>query len=110
MRIERDSLGGMPVPDDAYYGLQTVRAVRNFPISGLKLHPAMVEAMILIKKSAAHANAELSRLDKNQAAAIVKACDEILEGGLRDQFVVDVFQMGAGTSFHMTGLKKYLAG
>ena len=101
MRNERDSLGKMPVPDDAYYGIQTVRAVRNFPISGLRLHPALLEAMILIKKSAAHVNADLGRLDKKKAGAIIKTCDQILAGGLRDQFVVDIFQMGAGTSFHM---------
>jgi aspartate ammonia-lyase len=101
MRKERDSLGEISVPEEAYYGIQTERARRNFPISGLRLHPAMLEAMILIKKAAALVNTRQGRLSERQGAAIAGACDEILQGNLRDQFVVDVFQMGAGTSFHM---------
>jgi aspartate ammonia-lyase len=101
IRIESDSLGKLAVPQDAYYGIQTLRASQNFPISGLKLQSTMIDAVIMIKKAAAQANMELGRLDREQSQAIEKACDEILEGNFRDQFIVDVFQMGAGTSFHM---------
>ncbi len=100
-RLERDSLGKLSVPEEAYYGIQTLRASRNFPISGLRAHPAFVEAMVFIKKAAAIANSELGELEPKRAKAIVKACDDVLRGKLRDQFIVDVFQMGAGTSFHM---------
>lgn len=100
-RLEKDSLGVFYVPEKAYYGIQTLRASKNFPISGLKAHPAVVDAIVFIKKSAALANYELGGLDKKRADAIIKACDEILRGKFRDQFIVDVFQMGAGTSFHM---------
>lgn len=100
-RLEKDSLGKLNVPEMAYYGIQTLRASENFPISGLKAHPSLVDAIVFIKKSAALANHELGGLDKKMADAIVKACDEILRGKFRDQFIVDVFQMGAGTSFHM---------
>src|SRR2546425_8282495 len=100
-RIERDPLGELKVPADAYYGVQTARAVENFPISGLRAPADLVTATILVKKVAAEANAELGRLDKNIARAIVTAADEILDGRLRDQFVVDVYQAGAGTSHNM---------
>jgi aspartate ammonia-lyase len=100
-RLEKDSLGTLYVPEKSYYGIQTLRASQNFPISGLKAHPTMVDAIIYIKKSAVLANYQLGGLDKKRADAIRKACDEILRGKLRDQFIVDVFQMGAGTSFHM---------
>jgi len=100
-RTERDSLGELNVPDAAYYGVQTARAVENFPISGLRAHPDLVTATILVKKAAADANAALGRLDADVAAAIRSAADEILSGGLRDQFVVDVYQAGAGTSHNM---------
>src|SRR5437588_10455696 len=100
-RTERDPLGELQVPADAYYGVQTVRAVENFPISGLHASQDLVTATILIKKAAAEANAALGRLDRDVAAAIVKAADEILGGRLRDQFVVDVYQAGAGTSHNM---------
>lgn len=100
-RIETDSLGKLPVPEEAYYGIQTLRAFQNFPISGLKAPPELVEAVIQIKKAAARVNSELGKLEKDKARAIIKACGEILAGKLRDQFIVDVFQMGAGTSFHM---------
>src|SRR5437867_3716472 len=100
-RIERDPLGEMQVPADAYYGVQTARAAENFPISGLRGPADLVVATILIKKAAAEANAALGRLDRDVAAAIVKAADEILSGDLRDQFVVDVYQAGAGTSHNM---------
>src|SRR5919204_1677326 len=100
-RIERDPLGDVHVPADAYYGAQTARAVENFPISGLRAHPDLVTATILTKKAAAEANTALGRLDPGIARAIETAADEILSGGLRDQFVVDVYQAGAGTSHNM---------
>ena len=100
-RIERDSLGELKVPADAYYGIQTARAVENFPISGLRAHADLVTATILVKKAAAEANASLGRLDPAIARAIVQAADEVLAGRLRDQFVVDVYQAGAGTSHNM---------
>jgi aspartate ammonia-lyase len=100
-RIERDPLGDVQVPADAYYGAQTQRAVENFPISGLRAPADLVTATILVKKAAAEANASLGRLEPDVAGAIVKAADEILSGSLRDQFVVDVYQAGAGTSHNM---------
>ncbi len=100
-RTERDPLGEVQVPADAYYGVQTMRAVENFPISGMRAHPDLVTATILVKKSAAETNAALGRLDRDVAAAIVAAADEVLAGALRDQFVVDVYQAGAGTSHNM---------
>src|SRR5438876_10627083 len=100
-RIERDPLAELPVPANAYYGVQTARAAENFPISGLRAPADLVVATILIKKAAAEANAALGRLDRDVAAAIVKAADEILSGRLRDQFIVDVYQAGAGTSHNM---------
>jgi aspartate ammonia-lyase len=100
-RTERDPLGELKVPADAYYGVQTARAVENFPISGLRAPADLVTATILVKKAAAEANAALGRLDAGVARAIVSAADEILGGRLRDQFVVDVYQAGAGTSHNM---------
>jgi aspartate ammonia-lyase len=100
-RTERDPLGEFSVPADAYYGIQTARAVANFPISGLRAPTDLVVAAVLIKKAAAQANAALGRLDAAIADAIVRAADEVLGGALRDQFVVDVYQAGAGTSFNM---------
>jgi aspartate ammonia-lyase len=100
-RIEKDPLGEVRVPADAYYGAQTQRAVENFPISGLTAPPELVTATVLVKKAAAQANAALGRLDGKVASAIVAAADEILGGQLRDQFVVDVYQAGAGTSHNM---------
>src|SRR5262245_41962282 len=100
-RTERDPLGELQVPKDAYYGVQTARAVENFPISGLRAPAELVTATIITKKAAAEANATLGRLDKTIANAIITAADEILAGALRDQFVVDVYQAGAGTSHNM---------
>jgi aspartate ammonia-lyase len=100
-RIEHDALGAHAVPADAYYGIHTARAAENFPISGLRAHPAFVSATVLIKKAAALANAAVGRLDSKVADGIVRAADEILAGSLRDQFVVDVYQAGAGTSHNM---------
>jgi aspartate ammonia-lyase len=100
-RIERDPLGELPVPADAYYGIQTQRAVQNFPISGLRAPADLVTATVLVKKAAAEANMSLGRLDSRVGEAIVRAADEVLSGQLRDQFVVDVYQAGAGTSHNM---------
>ena len=100
-RTERDPLGEIRVPADAYYGVQTMRAVENFPISGLTAPPELVVATVQIKKAAAAANKALGRLDGRIADAIIAAADEILAGKLRDQFVVDVYQAGAGTSHNM---------
>src|SRR5438445_4459772 len=100
-RTERDPLGELQVPAEAYYGVQTMRAVENFPISGLRSPDDLVTATILVKKAAAEANAALRRFDVSIANAIVTACDEVLAGRLRDQFVVDVYQAGAGTSHNM---------
>jgi aspartate ammonia-lyase len=100
-RIERDSLGERELPADAYYGIQTARAIENFPISGWKPYPSLVTATIQIKKAAARANSALGSLDARIGKAIEAAADEILAGKLRDQFVVDPFQAGAGTSHNM---------
>jgi aspartate ammonia-lyase len=100
-RRERDTLGEVSVPEDALYGAQTARAVENFPISGLRPFPAFIRATVLVKKAAAAANLAAGRLPKELADAITAACDEILAGKHQDQFVVDVFQAGAGTSHNM---------
>src|ERR1051325_8720903 len=100
-RIERDSLGERELPSDVYYGIQTARAIENFPISGWKPDPSLVTATVQIKKAAARVNRELGVLEPRLADAIDRAADQILEGGLRDQFVVDPFQAGAGTSHNM---------
>jgi aspartate ammonia-lyase len=100
-RTEKDPLGTLEVPADALYGVQTLRAVQNFPISGLKPLPAFVDATVRIKRAAALTHKETGRLDPKLADAIVRAADEILAGQHRDQFVVDVYQAGAGTSHNM---------
>lgn len=100
-RIERDSLGTKAVPAEAYYGVETARAIENFPISGLRFSKDFVWAMAIIKKACAEANRALGRLDGKRAAAIIKACDEIIAGKWRDQFVTDALQSGAGVSVHM---------
>ena len=101
VRIERDSLGDKEVPAEAYWGAQTQRAVENFPVSGLKQYDAYIRASALVKLAAAQVNARLRQLDQEKADAIVQAAQEIIDGALRDQFVVDVFQAGAGTSHNM---------
>ncbi len=100
-RIEKDSLGEMQVPADAYYGAQTQRAVLNFPISGMRPYPAFVWSMVTIKRAAADVNRDLGLLDSKLADAIIAACEEIVAGKLASQFVVDPFQAGAGTSHNM---------
>src|SRR5512147_2027321 len=100
-RVERDPLGELPVPADALYGVQTERARRNFPISGLTPHPVFVDAVIWIKKAAALTHRDTGRLEPRLAEAIVRAADEVLAGRHRDQFIVDPYQAGAGTSHNM---------
>ncbi|MEM6452334.1 MAG: aspartate ammonia-lyase [Cyanobacteria bacterium P01_D01_bin.105] len=100
-RIEKDSMGELEIPNSAYYGIQTLRAIQNFPISGLKPLETYVDACLLIKKTTAIANGELGCIPQDISEAIVQASNEILNGALRDQFVVDVYQAGAGTSHHM---------
>jgi aspartate ammonia-lyase len=100
-RIEKDSLGARPVPAKAYYGIQTDRAIENFPVSGITFPPRFVEAFVLLKKACALANMECKELDSRRGRAIVRACDEVLRGKFRDQFVVDVYSMGAGTAVNM---------
>jgi len=100
-RVEQDPLGTLRVPDSAYYGIQTTRAIANFPVSGIRAHPDMIRAYVLVKKAAAQANQELRLLKPGLARAIVRACNEVLAGGLADQFPVDVYQAGAGTSLNM---------
>jgi len=102
-RNEKDTMGDVRVPADALWGAQTQRAVENYPISGLREHPTFIRSFIVLKKAAALANKELKAMDAKLADAIVAACDELLknESHYRDQFVVDVFQAGAGTSFNM---------
>ncbi|MDD5089148.1 MAG: aspartate ammonia-lyase [bacterium] len=101
IRIEKDSLGELQVPAEALYGVQTARAVANFPISGLRPHPVFIRAFTTIKRSAAIVHRELGVLSKERSDAIVKAADEMLAGKLMDQVVVDVYQAGAGTSTNM---------
>ncbi|MGG6297607.1 aspartate ammonia-lyase [Leptolyngbya sp. AN02str] len=101
MRTEKDSMGERQIPDDVYYGIQTLRAVENFPISGLKPLSTYVDACVLIKKATAIVNTELGCIPNEVGQAIVQAANEVLQGKLRDQFVVDVYQAGAGTSHHM---------
>jgi fumarate hydratase class II len=100
-RIERDSLGEMQVPADAYWGAQTQRAVENFPISGITFGRRFVRALGVVKKSAAQANRDLGLLDDDVADAVVDAADEVIAGDHDDQFPVDVFQTGSGTSSNM---------
>ncbi|MFM2062672.1 MAG: hypothetical protein RLZZ507_2342 [Cyanobacteriota bacterium] len=100
-RIERDSMGDRQIPNNVYYGIQTQRAVENFPISGLKPLPTYINAGLYIKKATAIVNGELNCIPADISKAIIQAVDEILAGKLRDQFVVDVYQAGAGTSHHM---------
>src|SRR5574340_58166 len=100
-RLERDSLGEVRVPAEALYGSQTQRAIENFPISGMRPYRAFVWSMALIKRAAAEVNRVVGLLDPNIARAIIQASEEVLEGQWTDQFVVDPFQAGAGTSHNM---------
>jgi aspartate ammonia-lyase len=100
-RIERDALGEFAVPAEAYYGIQTARALANFPISGLRMPSVLVDATVRIKRASASANIALGRIDRRIGEAIRSAGEEILAGRFADQFMVDVYQAGAGTSHHM---------
>ena len=100
-RVEKDSIGAKDVPADVYYGVQSLRAAENFPITGLRMHPELIRSLACIKKAAALANREAGLLDVSRADAIVRACDEIHAGRLREQFIVDPIQGGAGTSINM---------
>ncbi len=100
-RREKDSLGTVRVPAFVYYGAQTVRAVNNFSVSDQKAHPDFIWASAAVKKAAATVNMELGLLNKNRGEAIIQAANEVMAGDYNDQFVVDVYQAGAGTSHHM---------
>ncbi|MGF1674711.1 MAG: aspartate ammonia-lyase [Rivularia sp. (in: cyanobacteria)] len=100
-RIESDSMGDRQIPSSAYYGIQTLRATENFAISGIKPLPTYVDACVIIKKATATVNGELGCIPQDISQAIIQAADEIFAGKFRDQFVVDVYQAGAGTSHHM---------
>ena len=101
VRKEKDSLGFVEVPARAYYGAQTARAVENYPISGLSAHTQLIRALGMVKRAAAEANRELSLIDDRRANAIIQAAQEVIDGKWGSEFVVDVFQAGAGVSFHM---------
>ena len=100
-RTEKDSLGTKEIPVHVYYGIQTARAVENYPISGMRAHPALIRAFGMVKEAAAEANRNLGLIDDNIATAIIKAAQEVQQGKWNSEFVVDVFQAGAGVSFHM---------
>ena len=100
-RIEKDFLGEMSVPADAYYGVQTLRAVENFPITGFRIHKSLIIAMAMVKKAAALANVEVGYLDERIGRYIAESAGEIIGGKYHDQFLVDPIQGGAGTSINM---------
>lgn len=100
-RIEKDSMGEFEVPSDAYYGAQTARAVANFPVSGIRFSRPFIEALGAIKHAAAEVNVEMGLLDPETASGICRAADEVIAGTLDDQFVVDIYQTGSGTSTNM---------
>jgi aspartate ammonia-lyase len=100
-RTEKDSLGTKEIPSNVYYGIQTLRAVENYPISGMRAHPTLIRAFGMVKQAAAEANKELGLLDEKRANAIIQAAKDVQSGKFNDSFVVDVFQAGAGVSFHM---------
>ena len=101
MRKERDSMGEMQVPDSAYYGAQTQRAIENFPVSGITIPSSMIRALGMIKRSAAVVNHDLGNLDEARRNAIIEAADEVIAGKFDAQFLVDIFQTGSGTSSNM---------
>ena len=100
-RVEKDSIGTKDVPENVYYGVQSLRAAENFHITGLNMHPEIINSLAYIKKAAAITNCEAGLLDKRRTQAIVQACDEILEVKFREDFIVDPIQGGAGTSLNM---------
>ena len=99
--MEHDSIGALNVPAEAYYGVQSMRAATNFQITHRPLHPVLIDSIVMVKKAAAITNEKSGKLDQQIAQAIIKACDKILDGNLRDQFIVDAIQGGAGTSANM---------
>ena len=103
LRLDHDSIGEFSIPDDVYWGAQTARAIENFRISGVPIssHPELLVALAMVKKAAAHANVTLGKLEKRIGSAIERAADEIIDGQWHDQFPIDVFQGGAGTSTNM---------
>lgn len=101
VRLEKDFIGTKEVPESAYYGIQTLRAIENFPITGYKIHEELIIAMAMVKKSAALSNMEVSRLYEGLGNVIVQAADEIIDGKWHDHFIVDPIQGGAGTSINM---------
>ncbi len=100
-REERDSLGPKEIPSHVYYGIQTARAAENYPISGMRAHPTLIRAFGMVKEAAAEANRDLGLIDEKIANAIIQAAQDVQEGEWNIQFIVDVFQAGAGVSFHM---------
>lgn len=100
-RMEHDSIGALNVPAEAYYGVQSMRAATNFQITHRPLHPVLIDSIVMVKKAAAITNEKSGKLDQQIVQAIIQACDEILDGNLRDQFIVDAIQGGAGTSANM---------
>ncbi len=102
-RVEHDLLGDRQVPANAYYGIHTLRALENFPITGtpISIYPEIINALACVKQAAAHANQDLGLLDERRTAAIIQACRDIRAGELHQEFVVDVIQGGAGTSTNM---------
>lgn len=100
-RMEHDSIGALNVPAEAYYGVQSMRVATNFQITHRPLHPVLIDSIVMVKKAAAITNEKSGKLDQQIAQAIIQACDEILDGNLRDQFIVDAIQGGAGTSANM---------
>ena len=100
-RMEHDSIGALNVPAEAYYGVQSMRAATNFQITHRPLHPVLIDSIVMVKKAAAITNEKSGKLNRQIAQAIIQACDEILNGSFRDQFIVDAIQGGAGTSANM---------
>jgi len=100
-REEKDSLGTKQIPANVYYGIQTARAVENYPISGMRAHPTLIRAFGMVKEAAAEANRDLGLIDEKIANAIIQAAQDVQQGRWNNEFVVDVFQAGAGVSFHM---------
>jgi aspartate ammonia-lyase len=100
-REEKDSLGPKQIPANVYYGIQTARAVENYPISGMRAHPTLIRAFGMVKEAAAEANRDLGLIDEKIANAIIQAAQDVQQGRWNNEFVVDVFQAGAGVSFHM---------
>lgn len=101
MRVESDSIGSMEVPEEAYYGVQTLRAKENFAITGDRLHPVFIKELAKVKKACAITNRNAGSLEVELAEAIIRACDEVIRGRFLEEFIVDAIQGGAGTSANM---------